>query len=106
MIGLILIAHAPLASALRDCARHVYSCDADAGAQLRVLDVPPDADLEATVRAAQVLVAEVNAGKGVLVLTDAFGATPGNVAARLASLAASIELERTVHLVGEPEVAA
>lgn len=84
MIGLVLIAHAPLASALRDCARHVYSCDAEAYAQLRVLDVAPDADLEATVRAAQALVAEVATGAGVLVLTDAFGATPGNVAARLA----------------------
>lgn len=84
MIGLVLIAHAPLASALRDCARHVYSCDAEAYAQLRVLDVAPDAELEATVRAAQALVAEVAAGGGVLVLTDAFGATPGNVAARLA----------------------
>jgi PTS system ascorbate-specific IIA component len=84
MIGLVLIAHAPLASALRDCARHVYSCDAEAYARLRVLDVAPDADFEATVTAARALLAEVNAGAGVLVLADAFGATPGNVAARLA----------------------
>jgi len=84
MIGVVIIAHTPLASALAAGASHVYSCAPDrAGSQVRVLDVLPDADVAATIEQARRLVAEVDAGSGVLVLTDLFGSTPGNVAARL-----------------------
>lgn len=84
MTGIVLIAHAPLASALESCVEHVYTCEPGlAKANLRALDVPPGAlPDELEVRARQ-LVDEVDSGNGVLVLTDAFGATPGNVAARL-----------------------
>jgi PTS system ascorbate-specific IIA component len=83
--GIVIIAHAPLASALERCVEHVYTCEPGlAKANLRVLDVAPGAALEASVEQAARLVAEVDSGAGVLVLTDAFGATPGNVAARLA----------------------
>jgi len=85
MIGVLIIAHTPLASALAASASHVYSCAPErAESQVRVLDVMPDADVTATVAYAGQLVAEINKGTGVLVLTDVFGATPGNVAARLA----------------------
>lgn len=84
MIGIFLIAHAPLASALRDCAKHVYSCDADAYERLRVLDVLPDADSAVTLDQARALVAEAAGDGGTLVFTDVFGATPGNVAQQLA----------------------
>jgi PTS system ascorbate-specific IIA component len=83
--GIVIIAHTPLASALERCVEHVYTCEPGlAKANLRVLDVAPGAALEASVEQAARLVAEVDSGAGVLVLTDAFGATPGNVAARLA----------------------
>jgi mannose PTS system EIIA component len=83
--GIVIIAHAPLASALERCVEHVYTCEPGlAKANLRVFDVGPGAALEASVEQAARLVAEVDSGAGVLVLTDAFGATPGNVAARLA----------------------
>src|SRR5512144_3238059 len=85
MTGILVIAHAPLASALGQCAEHVYSCEPNAvRRELRVLDVPPGADLEETIVRARELVREVDSGGGALVLTDAFGATPGNVATRLA----------------------
>jgi PTS system ascorbate-specific IIA component len=85
MIGVVIIAHMPLASALAAGASHVYSCAPDrAGSQVRVLDVLPDVDVAATIEQARQLVAEVEGGSGVLVLTDLFGSTPGNVAARLA----------------------
>lgn len=84
MIGVLLIAHAPLASALAGAARHVYACAPErAEAQVRVLDVAPDADVAATIAAARALIAAIDGGTGVLVLTDALGATPGNVAAQL-----------------------
>lgn len=85
MVGLVIVAHAPLASALAASGSHVYACDPGrAAVQLRALDVPPGADVEALVLQARALVAQVDSGDGVLVLTDAFGATPGNIAARLA----------------------
>ena len=84
MTGIVIIAHAPLASALEHCVEHVYTCEPGlAKANLRVLDVEPGADVEALFLRATALVAEVDSGAGVLVLTDAFGATPGNLAARL-----------------------
>jgi PTS system ascorbate-specific IIA component len=85
MIGVLIVAHTPLASALAASASHVYSCAPErAESQVRILDVTPDADVTATVEHARQLVTEINTGTGVLVLTDVFGATPGNVAARLA----------------------
>lgn len=84
MIGVLIIAHTPLASALAASASHVYSCAPErAESQVRILDVVPDADVAATVVRAHELVSEINSGSGVLVLTDVFGSTPGNVAARL-----------------------
>lgn len=86
MVGLLIVAHAPLASALATCASHVYTCDPErAEDKLRVLDVPAGADVAATVEQARALVAELDDGSGVLVLTDAFGATPGNIAAQLSN---------------------
>lgn len=84
MVGILVIAHAPLASALAQCVEHVYSCDPGlAGANLRVLDIVPGSDFNANYERARVLLKEIEREGGVLVLTDAFGATPGNIAARL-----------------------
>ena len=84
MVGIVVIAHAPLASALSKCAEHVYACEPNARRELRALDVEGSADLTNTVAQARELMREVDRGDGVLILTDAFGATPGNVAAQLA----------------------
>jgi PTS system mannose-specific IIA component len=86
VIGVLIIAHAPLAGALAQCASHVYACDPSrAESRLRVLDVPPGANVEDFVGQARALLAEIDDGAGVLVLTDAFGATPGNIAAQLSN---------------------
>lgn len=76
---ILLIAHAPLAHALRDCALHVF---ADCAGDVSVLDVPPNESPEATLAAAQILLAQSGAQR-TLVLSDVFGATPSNVAHRL-----------------------
>lgn len=84
MIGILIVAHAPLAGALAQAAAHVYTCAPERAAdQLRTLDVAADADPAAALAQASALAAEVDRGDGVLVLTDAFGATPGNIASRL-----------------------
>ena len=76
---ILLIAHAPLAHALRECALHVF---ADCGDDVSVLDVPPHESPEATLAAAQTLLAHSGAAR-TLVLADVFGATPCNVASQL-----------------------
>jgi PTS system ascorbate-specific IIA component len=85
MVTIVVIAHRPLASALVEAARHVYSRDpCSASRHMLGLDVPPDADVSTALAQARELLRTVDAGQGVLVLTDVVGATPGNVAAQLA----------------------
>ncbi|MBS0469094.1 MAG: PTS fructose transporter subunit IIA [Proteobacteria bacterium] len=76
---LLIIAHAPLAHALRDCAMHVFPDCAD---DVLVLDVPPHEPPEQTLAAARTLLA-AHGQAPVLVLSDVLGATPCNVAQRL-----------------------
>lgn len=84
MIGVLVIAHAPLAGALTQAAAHVYTCAPERAArQLRAFDVAADADPEQALAQARALAAEIDDGDGVLVLTDVFGATPANIAGRL-----------------------
>jgi PTS system mannose-specific IIA component len=80
-VGLVVIAHAPFGRALFDCAQHVFTCSPE---RCAIVDVVADADVAADVGRARAAVAEVDRGTGVLVLTDLFGATPGNIAAQLA----------------------
>lgn len=79
---ILLITHAPLAHALRECALHVFP---DCGDDLRALDVPPNAPPEESLAAARILLAqgETSDAAATLVLSDVFGATPCNVAQRL-----------------------
>lgn len=76
---ILLIAHAPLAHALRECALHVF---ADCAQDVSVLDVPPDESPDITLQTARVMLAQSGAAR-TLVMADVFGATPSNVAHRL-----------------------
>ena len=73
---IFIIAHAPLAQAMRDCAMHVYP---ECAATVIAMDVLPHAEPEDTLAQARQLLAHAE-GQGLLVLTDIFGATPANVA--------------------------
>ena len=85
MPGILIIAHQPLASALERSARHVFSRDPRcSNYRLQSLDVEPDADVGTVEQQLRAAVAQVDDGRGVLVLTDCMGATPCNVAARVA----------------------
>ena len=76
---ILLIAHAPLAHALRECALHVFADSADS---ILALDVLPDASPDDTLAEAQQLLSDAP-DVPTLVLTDLFAATPCNVAQRL-----------------------
>ena len=77
--SLLIIAHAPLAHALRECALHVFP---DCGDSVAALDVLPNQPPEESLAQARILLDQLGADS-TLVLTDVFGATPCNVAQRL-----------------------
>lgn len=77
--GILIIAHAPLASALRQCVAHVFP---DEVAGVLALDVQPQVSPEETLAAARAAMARFE-GMQTLVLTDVMGGTPCNVARQL-----------------------
>ena len=79
MIGILIVAHAPLASALRDCALHVFPECAEG---VQALDIAPNASPEESLVLAKAALAQLNTTE-VLLLSDVFGATPSNVAQKL-----------------------
>lgn len=80
MIGIFLITHGTLGEALIQCACHVLNRRPDNVVQLGLsgqddpLDILPEA---------RRLLATVDKGHGVVILTDIYGATPANVARKL-----------------------
>ena len=83
MAGILIIAHAPLASALKECVAHIYG---GLPARIGVIDVLPDSDPAQVVAFAHSEIERLREENGTLVLTDMFGATPANIASRLAAL--------------------
>ena len=77
--SILIIAHAPLAHALRECALHVF---ADCAGSVAALDVQPNQPPEESLAQARILLEQLGTDS-TLVLTDVFGATPCNVAQRL-----------------------
>jgi PTS system ascorbate-specific IIA component len=83
MNAILIVAHAPLAHALRQCALHVFP---DCGPHLAAVDVQPNMPPEETLATARISLDQLTSSTqvtGVLVLTDIFGATPSNVAQKL-----------------------
>ena len=84
MPGLVILAHAPLATALQAVATHVF---AERAQMLVPVDVMPDwpaERVEQAVREAVQLAATRAGSDEVLILADVFGATPCNAAQRVA----------------------
>lgn len=79
MNGILIIAHAPLASALRQCVAHVFT---DSPQGIAALDVQPNMPPEETLAQARIMLSQLGT-RQALVLADVFGATPCNVAQQL-----------------------
>ncbi len=80
MVGILIVAHGSLGDSLIHCATHVMGGRPE---QLLELGVTVrDDPLQVLPRALR-LVRQLDSGDGVLVLTDVYGATPANVAARV-----------------------
>lgn len=80
MTAVLIVAHAPLASALLSVARHVYP---DCSTGLAAVDVEA-ADTPAAVEIAVRSAIDRLNGADVLILSDVFGATPCNVSVQVA----------------------
>ena len=77
--GLLIIAHSPLASALRQSVLHVFP---DGAPHVVALDIDSDLPFEQLVDAARSAMQSIDTPR-TLFLTDVFGATPCNVAQKL-----------------------
>jgi mannose PTS system EIIA component len=80
MIGILIVAHGAFGEALIHSASHVLG---KRPLRVRQVGITVHDDPEAILPQARNLVQELDDGGGVLVLTDIYGATPGNIALRL-----------------------
>jgi PTS system mannose-specific IIA component len=76
MIGLVLVTHGRLAVEFRAALEHVVG----AQSHIETVSIGPDDDVERRRQDILDAVQKVNAGSGVIVLTDMFGGTPSNLA--------------------------
>lgn len=91
MIGILIICHENLADSLVQCATHVIG---EKLQQVSYLNVYAHDNPEDVVVKARKMISQIDAGDGVLVLSDIYGATPSNIARQL------IKLGRVECLVG------
>ena len=80
MIGLLIVSHGAFGESLIHSASHVLG---KRPLFLRQLGVTVHDDPEAILPVAEDLIRFLDQGQGVLVLTDIYGATPSNIAAKL-----------------------
>jgi len=94
-VGLLLITHAAIGPALVAVATAILG---QLPLNTTAFEVPFDADPEALLPHASAALRKVDGGAGVLILTDLYGATPANLAARLAHLGTPVRLVSGVNL--------
>lgn len=80
MIGLLLVTHGDVGTSLLASASQILG---EEPRQVATLSVWRHDDPDDLILRARELLDGIDAGDGVLVLTDIFGATPGNVVSRL-----------------------
>ena len=80
MVGILIIAHGTLGESLIHCASHVLNKRPE---RLRQLGVTAQDDPLLLVPQARDLVKQLDSGSGVLILSDMYGGSPSNIAAKL-----------------------
>ena len=80
MVGILIIAHGTLGESLIHCASHVLN---RRPARLKQLGVTAQDDPLLLLPQARALVKELDSGTGVLILSDMYGGSPSNIAAKL-----------------------
>jgi PTS system ascorbate-specific IIA component len=80
MIGILIITHGTLGESLIHCASHVLN---KRPVRLRQLGITAQDDPLLLLPQARALVKELDDGSGVLLLSDMYGGSPSNIAAKL-----------------------
>jgi len=80
LIGILLVTHNGLGDSLVDCVLHVLG---NVPPNLKVLSVRAGDNPQRKEEEGRALIAQLDMGDGVLLLSDAFGATPSNIARQL-----------------------
>ena len=80
MIGILLVSHGAFGESLIHCASHVLG---KRPLYVRQVGVTVHDDPDEIIPIAEDLIRFLDQGQGVLVMTDIYGATPSNIAARL-----------------------
>ncbi|MEG3191776.1 PTS sugar transporter subunit IIA [Lysobacter sp. D1-1-M9] len=94
-VGVLLITHEGIGTALVAVAGRLLN---PLPLRTESLEVPFDGDPDALLPQASAALRRVDGGDGVLVLTDLYGATPSNLAARLARLGTPVRRVSAVSL--------
>jgi len=104
-VGLLIISHGRIGEALMDTAVSVLGM---CPLQAEVMSIGQDCDPEAQIAEARERIAALDQGEGVLVLTDMYGSTPGNIAGQLTgdriAVVAGVNLPMLVRLLNYPHM--
>ena len=80
MIGILIVTHGTLGESLIHCASHVLN---KRPPRLRQIGITAQDDPALLLPQARALIKDLDDGSGVLILTDMYGGTPSNMAAKL-----------------------
>jgi PTS system ascorbate-specific IIA component len=94
-VGILLVTHSGIGSALVAVASGLLR---NLPLKVEAFEVPFAGDPEALLPQASAALRKVDDGAGVLVLTDLYGATPSNLAARLARLGTPVRRVSALNL--------
>jgi mannose PTS system EIIA component len=78
--GILLVTHNGLGDSFVDCVKHVLG---EVPPNLKVLSVLAGDDPQLKLAEGKALIKQLDAGGGVLILADVFGATPSNIGRQL-----------------------
>lgn len=94
-VGILLVTHEGIGTALVAVARRLLPV---LPLQVEVLEVPFDAEIDAVLPLASAAMRRADSGDGVLLMTDLYGASPSNLAARVARLGTPVRRISAVSL--------
>ncbi|TCZ83915.1 PTS sugar transporter subunit IIA [Lysobacter sp. N42] len=94
-VGILLVTHQGIGSALLEVARHLID---PLPLRVEVLELPFEADVETVLPLATAALRRADTGDGVLLMTDLYGASPSNLAARVSRLGTPVRRVSAVNL--------
>ena len=94
-VGILLITHPGIGSALVDVATRILR---QLPLKTEAFELPFDADVSLALPQASAALRRVDAGEGVLVLTDLYGGSPSNLAAQVSRLGTPVRRVSSLNL--------